>query len=473
MGRKAVAKIQNASDRDDAPIKTLFVPILGQSNARNMTAVYESYGSDLDETNSSGGLVLEEELTSLINRQVIVSDSSETELAIGGTKLYSDRYKVNDNREWWHPEAQLPGSTLKSVEKELNDWLDDKGASSTDEIAIVWLQGEADALRNRSSKNPLDKEKYQQSLNSVFDYLRDNLDYAKVDFYLVPLGDFQEESAINFGFSAEEIELTNQGREIIGEVQAEIALERDDVQLTSYYSDLNSVYEEGLFYGEDYDLPRASWSIDGWHLGHDGLKVNGDRLAQYIAVDRGESNVISYSDSFGNPADSIALSRDALLDLNISSRTGRGSISGTRMPDVLVGTLASDRIIAGAGDDVIVASLGVDTLTGGAGDDVFFFDPLIERNISLHQDRILDFELNSDRLDVSELLERSDYTGDDPIGDDYIAIKSTTEGSLDIQFDADGAGSKRPETLAIISNVNYRDFRANFAKQLIIEPTEF
>ena len=468
-----MAGIQNTGDRHDAITKTLFVPILGQSNARNMTTLYESYGSSLDETNSSGGLVLKEELSSLIDRQIVVSDSSETELAVGGSKLYSDRYKVNDGGEWWHPEAQLPASTLRKVEKELNDWLNNNGASSTDEIAIVWLQGEADALRNRSSKNPLDREQYKQSLNSVFDYLRNNLNYAKVDFYLVPIGDFIEEGAINRDFSAEEIDLTNKGRDIISEVQAEIALERDDVRLTSHYSDLNSVYEEGQLYGENYDLTYAEWSTDIWHLGHDGLKVNGDRLAQYIALDRGESHVISYSDSLGNPADSIALSRDALLDLDISHRTHLDPILGTKMPDVLVGTIASDRIIAGAGDDVIVASMGVDTLAGGAGKDVFFFDPLIQHNISLHHDRILDFELNRDRLDVSELLARSNYTGDDPIGDEYLAIKPISNDLIRIQFDVDGVDSKSPQTLAILSDVNYSDFRENFAEQLITKPTEF
>ena len=468
-----MAGIQNTGDRHDAITKTLFVPILGQSNARNMTTLYESYGSSLDETNSSGGLVLEEELSSLIDRQIVVSDSSETELAVGGSKLYSDRYKVNDGGEWWHPEAQLPASTLRKVEKELNDWLNNNGASSTDEIAIVWLQGEADALRNRSSKNPLDREQYKQSLNSVFDYLRNNLNYAKVDFYLVPIGDFIEEGAINRDFWAEEIDLTNKGRDIISEVQAEIALERDDVRLTSHYSDLNSVYEEGQLYGENYDLTYAEWSTDIWHLGHDGLKINGDRLAQYIALDRGESHVISYSDSLGNPADSIALSRDALLDLDISHRTHLDPILGTKMPDVLVGTIASDRIIAGAGDDVIIASMGVDTLAGGAGNDVFFFDPLIQRNISLHHDRILDFELNRDRLDVSELLARSNYTGDDPIGDEYLAIKPISNDLIRIQFDVDGTDSKSPQTLAILSDVNYSDFRENFAEQLITKPTEF
>ena len=471
LGRKALVEIQNTGNRRYKLDKTLFVPILGQSNARNMTTIFESYGSSLND-NSSGGLVLEAELSSSLDREVVVSDNSVTELAIGGTRLYSDRYKVNDDGEWWHPEGLLPASTLRKVKQELDVWLNDNGASSTDEIAIVWSQGEADALRNRSFQSPLDREQYKQSLNSVFDYLRDNLDYD-LDFYIVPIGDFTEEGAINRGFSTEEIDLTNQGREIISEIQAEVALERDDVRLTSHYSDLNSVYEEGLLYGENYDLPDAEWSTDIWHLGHDGLKVNGDRLAQYIAVDRGKSHVISYSDSFGNPADSVAISRDALLDIKISPMTWLDPIAGTEMPDVVVGTMASDRIIAGEGDDVIIGSMGVDTLVGGAGNDVFFFDSLIRRHVFLHHDRILDFELNRDRLDVSELLVQVNYTGDDPIRDEYLSIEPISTDIIKIKFDADGAGSQNPQTLATLSNVNYSDFRENFAEQLIVKPTEF
>ena len=166
------------------------------------------------------------------------------------------------------------------------------------------------------------------------------------------------------------------------------------------------VYEEGQLYGESYDDDYYEWSTDFLHLGHDGLKVNGDRLAQYIAVDRGVSNVISFTDSFGNPADSISLSRDGLLDLNISANA-KGLIEGTDLPDVLVGTLAADEIVGGGGNDVIIASQGRDVLTGGTGSDVFFFDPLVYPNPASHGDRILDFELGSDRLDVSELLQLS------------------------------------------------------------------
>ena len=88
-------------------------------------------------------------------------------------------------------------------------------------------------------------------------------------------------------------------------------------------------------------------------------------------------------------------------------------------------------------------------------------------------DRILDFELNRDRLDVSELLARSDYTDDDPIGDEYLTIKPISKDIIRIQFDVDGADSKSPQTLAILSDVNYSDFRENFAEQLITKPTEF
>ena len=69
-----------------------------------------------------------------------------------------------------------------------------------------------------------------------------------------------------------------------------------------------------------------------------------------------------------------------------------------------MGTIAADRIIAGWGDDVIVASSGNDTITGGEGNDVFFFKPL-GNNVSFGDNLIRDFELNRDRLDISELLD--------------------------------------------------------------------
>ena len=361
---------------------TLFVPFLGQSNARYMSLVYDPYRPDMSDNDISGAMVLEQELTNLIDKDIVTSDSLETNFAIGGSKIQGDNYLQDDSKVWWHPKQNLPGGALRSAETGLNSWLKEQQAQPTDEIAIIWSQGEADAIRNFSSTNPLVKEDYKQSTLAVFDYLSSNLGYADITFYIVPTGRFQQEAAVNRGWSSQIIDLVNEGTAIVREVQAEIALQRDDIQLASDYSDLNTVYEEGLIYGDSYDQYYASWSQDIWHLGHDGLKINGDRLAQYIAVDRGESNVISYTDSLGNPAESISLSRDALLDIKISDKISQGLIQGSNLPDVIVGTRVADEIAAGDGNDVIIPSQGVDTISSGAGQDIIFYDSLVYSNLT-------------------------------------------------------------------------------------------
>ena len=243
-----------------------------------MSLVYDSYRPDLADNDVSGAIVLEQKLTQQIDEDIVTSDTMDTNFAIGGSKIYSHNYFLDDSKVWWHPEGSIPAGALRQAEIGLDNWLSGQGAQPTDEIAIIWSQGEADALSNTSSKNPLDREKYKQSTLAVFDYLRSNLDYADITFYIVPTGRFQDEAAINRGWSNQEIDLVNEGRVIVKEVQAEMAKERDDIQLASGYSDLNMVYEEGLIYSDSYDQHYDYWSQDVWHLGHDGLKINGDRL---------------------------------------------------------------------------------------------------------------------------------------------------------------------------------------------------
>ena len=452
---------------------SLYVPFLGQSNARYMSFVYDSYRPDLLDNDVSGAMVLEQKLAQEINGDIVTSDTVETNFAISGSKIYSNNDFLDDSKVWWHPEESIPGGALRQAEEGLDSWLSEQGAQPKDEIAIIWSQGEADALRNSSPQNPLVREKYKQSTLAVFDYLRSSLNYADITFYIVPTGRLQEEAAIARGWSSQEIDLVKQGTAIVREVQAEIALERDDIQLTSDYSDLNMVYEEGLIYGDSYDQQYTEWSQDIWHLGHDGLKVNGDRLAQYIAVDRGESNVISYINSFGEPAESISLSRNGLLDINISEEVSQGLILGSDLPDVVIGTQGADNIVAGDGDDLVMASSGVDNIAGGAGKDVFFFDSAVYPNVTLHYDRILDFELNGDRLDISELLKLSGDISSDPISDGYITVNSLTENSLEVQFDGDGIGGETGNTLAILENIDPLAFQGELANQFIFMPTEF
>ncbi len=457
---------------DTEPPNTLFVPFLGQSNAEQMSYIYDPYQPGMITNDTSGAIILDQKLTALIEGNVVTSDTRETNFAVGGSKVDGNGYFQDDSTVWWYPDQGQPGGALRQAEQGLQDWLSVQGAQPTDEIAIVWSQGESD-VGDVSREDPVAREKYKQSTLAIFDDLRSQLNYADVKFYLVPTGRLQADGAANAGLSPLEIEAINKGLAIVREVQKEIATERDDVLLATDYSDLNMVYEEGTLYGASYDLDYSEWSADFWHLGHDGLKINGDRLAQYISLDRGENNVISFTDSFGNPAQSTSLARAGLLDINVSANPSLGVIQGTNNPDVIVGTLAADVIAGGEGNDIIMASQGVDTLTGAAGSDVFFFDPLIYPGVASNSDIVTDFELQSDRLDVSELLKLTGNPLAETIATQYIIVNPLSETSLEIKFDVDATGEQSAETLAILENVSPGEFIAEISSHLIVTPTEF
>lgn len=452
--------------------ETLFVPFLGQSNAKAMSWIFEPYKPESTANKTSGAIYLDRELTSILGSNIVTNDTRATNFSIGGSIVNGDSRLYEDRYVWWYLEQNKPGGALKIAEQGWNNWLKQQGAESTDEIAVIWSQGEAD-IHQLSTGDPAVRKQYKQSTNAIYDYLSSKFDYANITFYLTPTGRMNHEGATNRGLSPEQIATIDRGLDIIQEAQTEIALERDDVQLLPSYADLDMIYEEGQTYGDSYDYEYDRWSTDNWHLGHDGLKVNGIRIAQYIALNRGENYVLNYTDGKGNSADSIALSRAGLLDLNISNNASLKPIQGSNFVDVVVGTTAADNIFGKDGNDVIIASQGRDVLTGGAGNDVFFYDPLVYPDTISHADRILDFELGSDRLDVSELLKLSDYTGSNPIADSYITTASLNRTSLEVKFDADGAGTQAPSSLAILENVDSVNLRNELANILIITPTEF
>ncbi|MEN9568596.1 MAG: hypothetical protein RLZZ69_3792, partial [Cyanobacteriota bacterium] len=106
---------------------------------------------------------------------------------------------------------------------------------------------------------------------------------------------------------------------------------------------------------------------------------------------------------------------------------------------------------------------------------LFFFDPLVYPDVAANYDRILDFEINSDRLDIAEPLKQAGYTGTDPVADGYISINPLgVPNSLELKFDADGSAGALPgNTLAVLENVDPTAFGNELNKQLIVTPTEF
>ena len=457
----------NNIESDTESQMTLFVPFLGQSNSQHMSIIRSPYKPGSTSNDASGATVLRDKLNELTNYNIVTSTSTDTNFAIGNSRVNGNSASnQDDSLTWWYPEENRPGGALLAAEAGLEQWLNDNGARSTDEIAIVWSQGEADVV-NIDPNNSQTVELYKQSTLAIFDYLKDTLDYENITFYIVPTGRLQSEGASNAGFSDERITNIKAGLVKVRGVQAEIATERDDVHLAPSYSDLNTIYQEGETYADAYNVGYELWSKDFWHLGNDGLKVNGSRIAQYIALDRGQNNVISFTDSFGNPAQSVSIFRSGLLDLDTPSNSNQ-SIQGTDNPDVIVGTLSDDEIAGKEGDDVIVATQGFDTLTGGGGNDVFFYSEIKAKN-----DLITDFEPGSDRLDLSEPLSLLGYEGDNPIDNGYIVVEPVGEKHIRIKFDRDGLEDGEAQSVALITDIDRAEFFNNLNEQFIFTPMEF
>lgn len=83
------------------------------------------------------------------------------------------------------------------------------------------------------------------------------------------------------------------------------------------------------------------------------------------------------------------------LGLQKAAGAGGGRLAGGDGDDVLAGGGGADRLEGGAGADILLDGGGADTLRGGAGADVFVF---VQDGAT---DRIVDFTLGEDRLDLS------------------------------------------------------------------------
>ena len=73
-----------------------------------------------------------------------------------------------------------------------------------------------------------------------------------------------------------------------------------------------------------------------------------------------------------------------------------GSATGTSKDDLLLGSAGTDTMQGGAGEDWLISGGGADVMSGGAGADRFVFAATSD-NL-----RITDFDLHSDRIDLSD-----------------------------------------------------------------------
>lgn len=113
----------------------------------------------------------------------------------------------------------------------------------------------------------------------------------------------------------------------------------------------------------------------------------------------------------------------------IYGEAGTDLISGGADNDFLDGGDGQDFIRGGSGNDIIIGGAGDDFMRGGSGSDTFVWNESDIDDDALVTDVIVDFEVDKDILDISDLLD-----GDDGL---YIEIFENENGNATIRIDVD------------------------------------
>ncbi|CAK2530257.1 hypothetical protein VCRA2119O48_600018 [Vibrio crassostreae] len=141
------------------------------------------------------------------------------------------------------------------------------------------------------------------------------------------------------------------------------------------------------------------------------------------------------------------------VDLNDGSDTiygeaGNDTLDGGTEDDYLDGGDDDDTLLGGSGNDILIGGSGNDILTGGAGDDIFMFDTQFNDG---DVDTITDFNLNSDKIDLTDLLQ-DDST---PLTvDDFLAGLTVVENNGDMEVTIGETGQ---EQTIVIENLTQAD----------------
>ncbi len=113
----------------------------------------------------------------------------------------------------------------------------------------------------------------------------------------------------------------------------------------------------------------------------------------------------------------------------------------------IVGTSGRDNLVGTSGSDRITGGFAADTIFGGLGSDTFVYN-----NIRDAGDTIKDFELRTDVIDLTGVLNSFGYNRLNPIGDGYVKFSSYSGGTT-ILLDSDGNGSLNARPYLQVENV--------------------
>ncbi|MCX9536209.1 tandem-95 repeat protein, partial [Vibrio cholerae] len=103
---------------------------------------------------------------------------------------------------------------------------------------------------------------------------------------------------------------------------------------------------------------------------------------------------------------------------------GNDTLNGGTGNDTLYGGKGNDTLIGGEGNDILIGSLGNDILTGGSGEDLFKW---VQGDLDRSTDRITDFTIHQDKIDLSDLFSDPTNTLDELLKSETIKVTENSE----------------------------------------------
>lgn len=199
-------------------------------------------------------------------------------------------------------------------------------------------------------------------------------------------------------------------------------------------------------------------------LGADAINGTGNSLANSLTGNAGDNRLHGYAGGdklYGGAGDDWLFGdtgNDSLL-----GGIGNDGLNGGAGNDVLTGETGEDRLIGGAGRDVMIGDAGA---TGGY-DDVFVFQKITDSANNALSDRITDFHIGEDKIDLSAIDARSTT----PANDAFTFITTGfTNVAAQLRLQTSGADTY---VLGDVNGDGVADFRIILTGNLALTASDF